>query len=154
MECNDDNDVEYEVERIIRQRKNGTEFLVKWKGWTHSTWEPLLHVEETLAYDIFLKRRTTPAENTDSATPSRSNAAAHENDQDDTIQKEVPPPKRRRDRPKGSGTGRKAAATVARGRRATKPDPQWCSAGACACRSAPGKGLHPNLKDPDQKEKS
>lgn len=51
---------EYEVEEIIRSRKRRggrKEYLVRWRGWAQMTWEPLEHIEETAAYEAFLRKQ-------------------------------------------------------------------------------------------------
>ena len=56
----DDDDKEYEIQAIIGERvgKNGPEFLVKWAGYdeSHDTWEPLEHVKDTTALDVWESR--------------------------------------------------------------------------------------------------
>ena len=42
---------EYEVERILKERRKGTELLVKWVGWVKPTWEPRSEFENTAALD-------------------------------------------------------------------------------------------------------
>ena len=51
---------EYEVEKILQTKlmKGKKKFLVKWKGFDEpgdNTWEPIEHVEDTAAYETFLK---------------------------------------------------------------------------------------------------
>ena len=50
-----DGEPEYIVERILKSRRKGAEYLVKWKGYgdTENTWEPRAYVEETAALDLF-----------------------------------------------------------------------------------------------------
>lgn len=49
MEDEDDDDLLWEVEKIIKKKKVGGEvkYLVKWVGWPESsnTWEPIEHLE-------------------------------------------------------------------------------------------------------------
>ena len=47
------------MEKILRVKgKKRKQFLVKWRGWAKSTWEPLRLIEDTVAYDNFLKSTT------------------------------------------------------------------------------------------------
>jgi len=59
-----DEEEEWLVERILDSRKNGTEFLVKWKGYSpaDNTWEPLEHVKDTVALGEFLADEANPPE--------------------------------------------------------------------------------------------
>ena len=49
---------EYRVEAIVatRRRGRGHQAKVKWLGNDDTTWEPLSHLEDTRAYDIFLEK--------------------------------------------------------------------------------------------------
>lgn len=58
-----DDEQEYEIESIIGERTNNgeREFLVKWAGYDNeedNTWEPLRHVEDTQALDIWENRQS------------------------------------------------------------------------------------------------
>ena len=58
---NEEGEEEWEIEKIEARRKDG-KFLVRWKGYIDTTWEPLKHVKDTAALEEFLKaekRETT-----------------------------------------------------------------------------------------------
>lgn len=59
---------EWLVERILQESKDKKHYYVKWAGYgdEENTWEPLAHVEETVAFDEFMsKRARKQAENAD-----------------------------------------------------------------------------------------
>ena len=49
-------DPEYYVERILNPiYDNGLKFRVKWQGWEETTNEPLSYIENTVAYENYLR---------------------------------------------------------------------------------------------------
>ena len=49
-------DPEYYVERILNPiYDNGLKFRVKWQGWEETTNEPLSHIENTVAFENYLR---------------------------------------------------------------------------------------------------
>eukprot|EP00965_Chrysotila_dentata_P031163 1037727-Pleurochrysis_carterae.AAC.1 len=58
-DAEDEDEVEYEVEEILRERnfRGVKKYLVKWLGYDRpgdNTWEPLEHVEDTIAFEHFI----------------------------------------------------------------------------------------------------
>lgn len=54
----EEEDQEYEIDEIVAKRIGGrkkVEFEVKWKGFEETTWEPLANIEDTAAYEEWLK---------------------------------------------------------------------------------------------------
>ncbi len=52
---NEKGEQEWEVESIIKRRKNG-DLMTRWRGYQETTWEPLENVEDTEAYEEFLRQ--------------------------------------------------------------------------------------------------
>ena len=52
-----DDEEEYEIEKILDQKaargRNAQQYLIKWKGYDHPTWEPQAVLTDSIALDVW-----------------------------------------------------------------------------------------------------